>query len=295
MSRAVANLLLLLAGSIWGMGFVAQSTAMRAIEPLPFTSAKFLLAALTVLPLALWEQKRTAPIPKGQRREFLLIGFLLFAGSVLQQIGMKTASVTNAGFLTGLYVVFTPMFGLLLLGFRPHPVVWFGALMAFAGIVLLGGGSPAALHSGDLLVVASAVFWSLQILWVARLLAMSARPFMLAFVQFALTGVLALLLTLAFGSFEWEGLRIAAPEIVYGGILSSAVAFTLQLVGQRYTTGAQAAIFLSSEALFAAIFGAIVLGERIDGLGYIGCTLIFGAMLLVEVVPMLAARRRRPA
>lgn len=292
MTRLNANLLLLLAGAVWGMGFVAQSTAMASVGPWTFNAAKFLLAALSVLPFAVIEARR-APrsLPRAEWRGFAGIGAMLFAGSILQQIGITGTSVTNSGFLTGLYVVFTPILGLLILGQRPHWIVWPCALAAFVGIVLVGGGSIGALNAGDTLVILCAAFFALQILFVGRFALSSGRPMTLSFIQFAVTAGLSGVGVLTLETPSLQGLGGAWMEIVYGGVFSTGLAFTLQVIAQRYTTPPQAAIFLSSEALFAALFAAFLLGERIALIGVLGCGLIFAAMLAVEIVP---ARRRTP-
>lgn len=296
MTRLAANLLLLLAGAIWGMGFVAQSSAMDAVGPWTFNAARFFLATLSVLPFAVGEARRpkARPVGKDHLGGFLLIGTMLFMASILQQVGIQTTSVTNAGFLTGLYVVFTPIIGFLLMRARLHWVIWPAALAAFLGIVLIGGGNVAALGRGDALVVLCAVFWSLQILFVGIVTERSGRPLALSAIQFAVTALLSVIGALIFEPLSLAPLVAAWPEIVYGGVFSCGLAFTLQTLGQRHTTAPQAAIFLSSEALFAALFGALILGERISSIGLFGCGLIFAAMLAVELVP-LRGRRRLPA
>ncbi|MCQ0988272.1 DMT family transporter [Jiella marina] len=293
MTRFRANLLLLLAGAVWGMGFVAQSTAMADVGPWTFVAAKFALAAVTVAPFAFLERRKAAvAIPRPALGWFAVIGAMLFLASITQQIGIVTTSVTNAGFLTGLYVVLTPILGLALWRDLPHWIVWPAALAAFFGIALLGGGSLSALNSGDLWIVVCAVFWALQILLVGRHIGESDRPYALSFIQFLVTTLAALLGALALEAPSLARLWAAWPEIVYGGVFSTGLAFTLQILGQRHTTSAQASIFLSSEALFAALFGAIFLGERIAAIGYVGCALILAAMLAVELVPLY--RRPRP-
>ncbi|MEX6506590.1 DMT family transporter [Jiella sp. M17.18] len=296
MSRLRANFLLLLAGAVWGMGFVAQSTAMGALGPWTFVAVRFALAALTLLPFAWFESRRAArPLPRATLGGFLLIGAALFVAAITQQIGIVTTTVTNSGFLTGLYVVLTPVLALLFLKHRPHWVVWPAALAAFCGIVLLGGGSLSALGPGDIWTIVCALFWALQILFVGVFSGSSNRPYMLSFVQFAVTALLA-----AIGAVLLETPTAAAvaavwPEIVYGGVFSSGLAFTLQVLGQGHTSAAQASIFLSSESLFAALFGGLVLGERIAPIGFLGCALIFAAMLAVELVPLILPKERNRA
>lgn len=288
MNRIQANLLLLLSGAIWGAGFVAQSTAMEEVDPLWFTAMKFGLAALVVAPLAFFEtRKASAPVPKASIRNFMLIGLMLFLGAITQQWGLLTTTVTNSGFLTGLYVVFVPLLTVVFLRRRPHWIIWPAAAMALLGIFLLSGGSLAGLNDGDMLTILSAVFWAIQMMLVGIFAGSSGRPMMLSLVQFAVCSVISAALALFLEPLSLAAINNALPEILYAGILSSGVAFTCQVVGQRYTTAPQAAIFLSSEALFAALFGMLLLGETITPIGYVGCGIIFAAMLLVELVPEL--------
>lgn len=294
MNRTRANLLLLLAGAVWGMGFVAQSTAMASIGPLLFVCLRFVIATLVVAPFALREH-RAAQVGV-QRQEFVgffWIGLCLFAAMTLQQIGLLTTSVTNSGFLTGLYVVFVPVLVVAFLRTPPHPIVWPCAALAFAGIWLLSGGNLLNLNIGDGLTVLCAVFWACQVLLIGVYASRSNRPLLLSLVQFAICAVLSFFAAILLETISWTDIQNALPEILYTGVFSSGLAFTLQAIGQRHTTSAQAAVFLSSESLFAALFGAAFLGEKIAGLGYVGCLLIFVAILAVEIIP--AARSRRSA
>jgi len=294
--RIQANLLLLLAGAIWGMGFVAQSSAMKSIGPFLFIGLRFSLAALVVLPLA-WKETRSSPCPleKRGRNGLLIIGLVLFVGMSLQQTGLQTTTVTNSGFLTGLYVVLTPILAVVFVRARPHFIVWPAALLATAGIYLLSGGNLMALKSGDLLTILCALFWAVQVLLIEKFGKETGRPYTLSVIQFAVCGFAGLVVALALEPIDWLAIRAATKEILFAGIFSSGVAFTIQAVAQRNTTGSQAAIFLSSESLFAALFGAWLLHERINGFGYLGCALMFMAIILVEVVPELARRKSKLA
>jgi drug/metabolite transporter (DMT)-like permease len=296
MSRSLANLVLLLAGALWGMGFVAQSTAMDALGPFLFVGLRFLVATLAMLPFALRERAtaETALAP-ADWRAFGLIGILLFGGMASQQAGLLTTTVTNSGFLTGLYVVMVPFLAVIIYRQWPHPVVWPAAFVALAGIWLLSGGALAGLTVGDWLTILCALFWALQMIFIARHAAGSGRPITLAVTQFAVCGGLGLATALALEPIRLAGIIAAAPEILYAGVFSGGIAFTLQAVGQRYTTASQAAIFLSSESVFAALFGAIFLGERLPAAGLVGCALIFFAILAVEILPPLLPRRRGAA
>ncbi|WP_438752747.1 DMT family transporter [Pararhizobium sp. O133] len=288
MTRIQANLFLLFSGAIWGAGFVAQSTAMDAIGPMWFVGLRFAIAAVVAAPLALWEhRKATTPMPKSSLRNFVWIGLALFAGASTQQFGLLTTSVTNSGFLTGLYVVFVPVLTVLFLRKRPHWVIWPGAMMAFLGIFLLSGGTFAGLSTGDLLTIVCAVFWAIQMILVGIFASSTGRPMTLSMVQFAVCAILGCAFGAVFEPLDLAAIQNALPEILYAGFFSSGIGFICQVVAQRYTTAPQAAIFLSSEALFAALFGVLLLGETISAMGYVGCAIIFAAMLIVEIVPEL--------
>lgn len=287
MPRPIANLLLLLAGAIWGMGFVAQSTAMDNIGPFLFIGLRFLVAALVLAPFA-WRESRRAdgPVSAPHMRGFLLIGLALFSAMALQQVGLTITTVTNSGFLTGLYVVFVPFISLLALRQKPHPVIWPAVLMTFAGISMLAGGSLSALNHGDLLTIGCAAMYAVQVILVGLYVEPSGRPLTLSFVQFALAAVLGLAIGIVREPVIVGQIIAALPEILFAGVMATGLAFTLQVIGQRYTTAPQTAIFLSTESLFAALFGALFLGERIPAIGYAGGLLIFLAILLAEIGPM---------
>ena len=307
MKRWHANILLLFAGAIWGMGFVAQASAMDSIGPYLFIALRFAVASIVVLPFMVLESRRRScarnhadkstqhsagsVLQIGDYIKFSVIGLSLFAGMATQQVGLLTTSVTNSGFLTGLYVVFTPILAVLLYRNMPHPVTWAAALLSLMGIYFLSGGDLGQLVKGDILTIFSAMFWGLQVVLIARFVGESGRPLALSQVQFAITAVLALLVALVIEPIEWGGILEVAPQILYAGIFASGFAFTIQVIGQRYTSAPQAAIFLSAEAPFAALFAFIFIGEKISSIGFLGCALILVAMLAVELVPQWQAYR----
>lgn len=293
MNRATANLLLLITGAIWGGGFVAQSTAMHAIGPVLFTGVRFLAAAMALLPFAIWEARaanRPLAPTSGQWKRYALLGMLLFSSLSAQQVGLITTTVTNSGFLTGLYVVLTPVVGIVLWRIWPHPVVWPAALMSLGGIFLLSGGRFAGLKSGDWWTLLCAALWAFHVQFLGRFVA-DARPLQLAFSQFLVCGLFGLAAAPLVETVAWEMVVNARTEILFAGVISGGIAFSIQAIAQSHTTAPQAAIFMSSEALFAALFGALFLGERIGRSGLAGCALIFCAILAVELVPMLRERR----
>lgn len=292
MPRPVAVLALIITTMLWGLAFVAQKSAMTAMGPLTFSAVRYLLGGLAILPLVLWELRRT-----GRRLEradwpvVALIAVAFFLGVSLQQIGLTMTTVTNSGFLTSLYVLFVPLLALVVFLQKPHPIVWVGVPMALVGVYLLNGGRLDSFNLGDLLVVASAVAWAVQVYLIGTVSRRTGLPVTISVICFALTALLSGIGSAAFETPNFGAIGDGWIEILYAGILSTAVAFTLQAVAQQYVPPANAAIILSAEGLFAALGGALVLGERLPPVGYAGAMLIFLAILLVEAVPALRQRR----
>lgn len=291
MSRRVANLLLLIAGATWGMGFIAQSTAMDDISALLFIGLRFLLAGLVVLPLAIREQRKHSVIGSlSLYKPMVMVGVTFFIAMTLQQYGLLTTTVTNAGFLTALYVVIVPLLLTLFLGEQQPLIIWPAAMLALFGIYLLSGGDLTVLTTGDYLVTIGAFFWALQVILTAKVVMKTGLPVTLACTQFLVCALLALVaqwfiapMAAEPSVLQWSSVKAAAGEIIYAGVFAGALAFTLQAVAQQYTSAAAAAILLSSESLFAALFGAWLLQERLAVISYLGCGLIFVALLLVEL------------
>ena len=294
MSRARAGLCLLVAAFIWGTAFVAQQTAMEDIGPWLFTGLRYTMSALIVLPFALREARRGQTLGGTGLQLMAVVGLAFFAGAILQQIGLMTTTVTNTGFLTGLYVVMVPFIAWALLRRAPHFIVWPAAVLSLGGTWLLGGGSFAALNEGDWLVLIGAVFWALHVALLGLGAQRTGRPVTFACAQFVIAGTIALAVGLATEPLNMDALMGAAPELLYAGVISGGIGFTLQAIGQQHTPPGDAAVILSGEALFAALAGGILLGDRLGLLGWIGCAAILTAILLVELIP-LAIRRRRSA
>lgn len=296
MSRLSANLLLLVAGLVWGLGFVAQETAMDDIGPFTFMTLRFALAALALLPLALFERARAANsnvIPRVDRQNLIaggLVGALFFLAMAFQQTGLLATTVTNAGVLTGLYVILTPLIAFFLLGERQTWLIWPAAVLAFVGIWLLGGGSLGRLTWGDWLVVLSAVFAALHVLAMGRAVTGLRRPAAVACAQFAISAVLSAFGLVIARLIDWAmeppvsvvTVQAAAPEILYAALFAGALAFCLMAFCQQYTRAADAAILMSSEALFAAAAGGILLGERLSLIEYSGGILLFAAIVITS-------------
>jgi drug/metabolite transporter (DMT)-like permease len=295
MSRPLAVLLLLVATAIWGLAFVAQKAAMAHMGPLTFSGTRFLLGGVALLPFALIELRRKAPHGAGfTPRLWLQIGILCIAfllGSLLQQYGLAQTSVTNSGFLTALYVLFVPLIAFLVLRARPHPIIYLGAPLALIGIFYLNGGRLESFNFGDMLVVISAVFWGGHVLMLGLLSRETGLPVVLSAVTFISVGLICLALAFGFETPDFADIAAGWVQILYVGLMSTALAFTLQAIAQQHVPAANAAIVLSAESLFAALGGALLLGERLPPIGYAGAGLILFAIILVEAIPALRQRR----
>jgi len=217
---------------------------------------------------------------------------LMLLGAAMQQIGIVSTSVTNAGFLTALYVPLVPLLSWLLLRHLPHWSVWPGALACLVGAFLLSGAHELNIGTGDLWVIGSAIPWAVHVLMVGRVADRMAAPFLVACGQFFVCGLLSLLWALAMEPVSVAGLQAAAGPILYTGVLSVGVAFTAQVVAQRYAQASDAAIILSAETLFAAVFGYLLMGDRLAPAGLLGCSLILISMLAVQLLPVWRASRR---
>ncbi len=293
MPRPIAALLLLLCTMLWGFAFIAQKSAMDSMGPLTFAGVRYLLGGLLILPLALFEKRRRAkPLSPRLWAVIGAMSLVFFVGSWLQQAGLATTTATNGGFLTGLYVFLVPVLGFLMFRTRPHPIILVCVPAALLGIYYLNGGGLSSFNSGDYLIVVSAVFWAMHVILVGYLARATGLPVFISAISFLVAGTLALSIAFVIEAPTWEGISAGWLQIAYAGILSTAVAFTLQAVGQQYVPPANAAIILSAESLFAALGGAVLLGERLPPIGYAGATLIFVAILLVEAIPPLLERRR---
>ncbi|MCQ4349085.1 DMT family transporter [Pseudomonas stutzeri] len=286
-----ADLLMLLTALIWGTAFVAQRLGMEAIGPFLYSGLRFALGALVLLPLLLYRAPGS-PAPAVFDRSLLLggllLGLALTLGINLQQVGLLFTSVTNSGFITGLYVIMVPLLGLLL-GQRAGPGIWLGACLAVLGMALLSIGPDFRVASGDWLQLAGAAVWGVHVLLVGAL-ASRHDPLRLAFLQFATCALLSLLLALLFEEIDGAAILRAGPSILYGGLLSVGIGYTLQVVAQKHAIASHAAIILSLEAVFAALAGALLLDEALAPRGYLGCALMLAGMLVAQLWP-----RRLPA
>ena len=296
MSRGIAILMLTMTALFWGLAFVAQKTAMESMGPLTFIGVRFIIGGLLVLPLALNEYRhRARPLSRRDIWAIVALGLVFFLGTWLQQLGVVITTVTNSGFLTGLYVVFAPLIGLVFMRHKPHPIVWLCAPLAVIGLYYLNGGGLDRFNSGDLLVIVSAVFWAVQIVMLGIIASRTRLPIVVSCTCFLITGILSMLGAFVLETPTFAGIAAGWVELAYAAVLSTALAFTFQAVAQQYVPPANAAIIQSLETLFAALGGAVLLGERLPPIGYAGAAVLFIAIVMVEAVPALNRRTSKPA
>lgn len=281
--------LLLLAAFFWGTTFVAQRRGMEYIGPMTYNTVRFAVGALTVLPIALTARRSERTKHAENPRRFLLwggalAGLALFGGAAMQQMGLVYTPAGKAGFITSLYVVLVPIAGLFL-GHRCGLSAWVAAALAVTGLYLLSAAESLALGRGDLLVLIGAFFWTLHVLTIDYL-AKRANPLHIACLQFAICSLLSLPAALAFERVALSSILQASGPILYAGIFSAGVAFTLQVVCQRTSPPSHAAILMSLETVFAALSGYLILHERFTPRDLVGCALMFAALMVVQL-PLL--------
>jgi drug/metabolite transporter (DMT)-like permease len=297
MNRLQANLLLLLASIIWGTTFVVQQVATGNLGAITFTSARFFMGALVVLPFAFIQYKRK------QRTEnkitaqhwlgMIATGLALFSGAVLQQVGIFHTTVANAGFLTALYVPMVPLYACVILKAKVHWSVWPAALCCLIGTYIMSGAEGLSVGKGDLWVISSAFFWACHVLLVGAMATRTQAPLVVAVVQFSVCSLAGGLVGFFVEGPVATDFNGAYFGIFYAGILSVGIAFTLQVVAQRSSPASDAAIILSAETVFAALAGFIFLGERLSLPQQGGAALIFCGILAVQLLPLYGQRKNR--
>ena len=285
MKEQKAILLLLATSFIWGFSFVAQSVSSESIGPFTFNSIRMLIGSLTLLPVAIPVFRRH----RGDRVYLkkaltggILCGICLAAASIVQQIGVSISGAGKGGFITSLYIVIVPFLSLLL-GQRIRKAVWLSAAIAIVGMYLLSIGEGFSISKGDLYLIACAFLFAIHIMIIDRV-GKDLEGIELSFLQFLSAGIIASV------GFLFEGTKASAVAsawlpILYAGIFSCGIAYTLQVIGQKYVQPSHAVLLLSLESVWAAIGGAMILSERLSAKELAGCALVFAAVLIAEIEP----------
>ncbi len=277
--RLKADLTLFLAALVWGLGFIAQRNAAVEVGAFLFNAARWTLGGLVMLPFIhfnLHLDRKTIPWMAAG-------GFILFVASGLQQSGLEFTTAGNAGFITGTYVVIIPILLSLFWRERSNWSIWLAAIMTTIGIYMLGSGGVLRFNWGDGIVLIGAVMWALHVIITGKgVKHVQVLPFVTG--QFLVCGILNMLFGLTFQRESLPALLPAWPSILYLALISTGVGFTLQAYGQRHAPPADAAIILSLEAVFAALFGWLLLSEKLTLIQAAGCLLIMGAILISQLL-----------
>lgn len=281
-----SRFILLLTAVIWGLAFVAQRAGMESIGPFAFNGIRFALGSFSLVPLLFFNRNISKQKKVKADKSFIweggiLCGLFLFAGSSFQQVGIVYTTAGNAGFITSLYVILVPVFGL----FWHHKInlqTWIGALIALAGLYFLSVRQSLTFALGDGLVLVSAFFFAGHVLMIGKY-APKTNIIRLSTIQFGLASLLSLIISIFIETTTFENIRLAAIPILYGGIMSVGVAYTLQVVGQKNTHPSHAAIILSMESLFAAIGGILILHESLTFPIALGGVLMLSGVILSQI------------
>lgn len=278
LTRIQSDLILLFTAFVWGSGFIAQRIAAPNTSIFFYNGGRFLIGALLLLPLVQFRLR----IPAQEIAGVLAAGFLLFAGSAMQQAGMRTTSAGNAGFITGLYVVLIPIFLLIIWKQKQVWTIWLAALLAVIGLLMLSTGGAIRFVPGDFLEFLGAILWAFHVIVVSRVVK-NLHPLHFAIGQFLICAILNIVVGFIFEPASIQAIPHYWFTIVYNGVASVAIGFTLQGVGQKYAPPTDAAIILSMEAVFAALLGYIFLHERFTSTQTIGSCLVILAIVLSQI------------
>ncbi len=285
-----ADFLLLVTAAIWGAAFVAQRVGMDHMGPYLFNASRFALGSVSLLPL-IWIRSRRKiqdnPLQAGDAKSVfkagLIAGVLLFGSSTLQQIGLIYTTAGKAGFITGLYVVLVPLLGLI---WKQNPGLggWVGAILSAVGLYFLTINKGFSIAYGDFLVFLCAFGFALHVLAIGWL-APRIDCIKLSSAQFAICAALSFLVALFVEEISWAAIRETLIPVLYAGVGSAGIAYTLQVVAQKDAPPAHASIILSLESVFATLSGWIILNETMSNRSILGCFLMFSGMLAAQLWP----------
>lgn len=283
-----SNILLLITAIIWGFAFVAQRLGMNHVGAFTFNGIRFSLGAISLMPLLVYQRKKAK---EDNKKAFtgvksglvpgLILGCALFMGASLQQIGLVYTTAGKAAFITGLYIALVPILGVFLKQ-KLHISTWLGVSFAVVGLYFLSVTEGLSINKGDLLQFIGAFFWAFHILAIDHF-TKKIDALLLSSIQFITCSILSLGVAIVFETITLSGIYEAGIPILYGGICSVGIAYTLQVVGQKHAKPSHAAIIMSMEAVFASIGGILILNESLSLRGYFGCSLMLAGMLLSQV------------
>ncbi|MGL1893158.1 MAG: DMT family transporter [Spirochaetaceae bacterium] len=283
-----SDALLLLTSAIWGFAFVAQIRGMEFIGPYLYNGIRFAIGSISLIPLIYYMKKKrlgenSQKVTFSKKNIFvvgLISGVVLFAGASLQQVGIQYTTAGKAGFITGLYVVFVPILGILLKHKTGLPT-WIGAFIAVIGLYLISVNDVGRIGQGDFFVLLSSFCFAIHVLIIDHF-SKKIEAVLLASIQFAWCSLLSLIVAFVLEPISLQAIYSAMIPILYGGIGSVCIGYTLQIVAQKDAPPAHSAIIMSFESVFAVIGGVIFLSEGLTTKGFIGCSLMLLGMILSQ-------------
>ena len=297
-----ANLLLLITAMIWGCAFVAQDVAADALEPMAFNGSRMLLAALALVPLCCFNDRRAIKSGQGlawkqmnrsQRKTLITggvcCGVMLALGSIFQQLGISLGTgAGKAGFITALYIVLVPLAGLLLFRKKLGKLVWVAVLLSVVGLYLLCMTGCLTIDPGDGMLIICAACYCGHILVVDHF-SRRTECIKMSCIQFAVTTIICFTGAFLFENPSWEAIRACAIPIIYAGVFSGGMGYTLQILAQRDAEPAVASLLMSLESVFAVLAGWVILGDALSLRELLGCALMMGGIVLAQLPDKNAA------
>ena len=297
MSKSMSLLSALLCTFIWGTTFIAQDTGMDKIGPLTFNAVRFFVGFLSIIPFALLFEKNKIreEINNNKRlffRLFFWISLFLFLGTYLQQAALLYTDVANAAFFTIFYVPMVPIILFFIYSKSIHWSIWPSVVFCIAGVYLLSDFSDATIRLGDSLVILCAFFWSLHIIFIGNFIKNFNLPLFFGAIQALGVSLFSIIFALLFETITIANILNESVSIIYAGVLSGGIAFTLQIYAQKNISPAPAAIVFSLEGVFATISAWIILNQILGLDNIIGCTLIIFGVLFSQLLPIYDSKAK---
>ena len=294
MSHMKANFLMLIASLIWGTAFVSQTTGMGFIGPFTFSFARFFLAALTVLPLALYFEKQNFEI-FFKNKNFIYLslfaGLALFGGMGLQQYALLKSQIANASFLSTLYVPIVSLISRFIFKSRLHWIIWIAVLLCIYGSYLLSSNQALEIQRSDSLLFIAAVCFAIHIILIDVFMKQFYSPFTFGFIQYAVVFLCSTILAFSFETPTLANIKLEWFELIYTGVASAGIGYTLQIIAQSKASPAPAAIILSMESVFGTIAGWILINQVLDTNKILGCIAIFIGVIIVQLIPIYTNKK----
>ena len=298
MSKSTSMFSALICTLIWGTTFIAQDTGMKVIGPYVFNGVRFFVGFLTLVPFYLLiERKHTYKEVSKNNKKFIylsmLIGLFLFLGTLFQQVALLYTDVANAAFFTIFYVPMVPIIVFFLFKKNIHWSVWPSVILCVIGGYLLTNFHDATVRLGDTLVVLGAVFWSLHIIFIGKIIKEFNAPILIGLIQTMIVSVCSIILALLFEDFILKNILDQKIQILYAGILSGGIAFVFQIYAQKNISPAPAAIIFSLEGVFATIAAWIILSQILNLNNILGCSFILVGVLISQLLPEIRASKHK--